>query len=74
MKGKRKTSSLTRPADNVRARHAVPQPSAYATAFAEIKERIRRAQYAALKSVNKQLVGLYWRVLTVTKHQRPIWP
>jgi len=37
-------------------------PAAYATAFAEIKERIRRAQYAALKSVNKQLVGLYWDI------------
>ena len=37
-------------------------PAAYATAFAEIKERIRKAQYAALKSVNKQLVGLYWDI------------
>ena len=55
MKGKRKTSSLTRPADG-------KMPAAYATAFAEIKERIRRAQYAALKSVNKQLVGLYWDI------------
>ncbi len=55
MKGKRKTSSLTRPADG-------KMPVAYATAFAEIKERIRRAQYAALKSVNKQLVGLYWDI------------
>lgn len=55
MKGKRKTSNLTRPANG-------ESPAAYATAFAEIKERIRRAQYAALKSVNKQLVGLYWDI------------
>lgn len=37
-------------------------PSAYVTAFAEIKDRVRAAQYAALKSVNKQLVGLYWDI------------
>lgn len=55
MMGKRKRSSLTRPADGKR-------PAAYVTAFAEIKERIRRAQHAALKSVNKQLVGLYWDI------------
>ncbi|MGE0472922.1 MAG: YhcG family protein [Nitrospirales bacterium] len=46
---------MTRPADG-------KMPAAYATAFAEIKERIRRAQYAALKAVNKQLVGLYWDI------------
>lgn len=37
-------------------------PANYAMALAEIKERVRRAQYAALKSVNKQLVGLYWDI------------
>jgi predicted nuclease of restriction endonuclease-like (RecB) superfamily len=37
-------------------------PASYATTFAEIKERVRTAQYAALKSVNKQLVGLYWDI------------
>lgn len=37
-------------------------PAAYASAFAAIKERVRQAQYAALKSVNKQLVGLYWDI------------
>jgi predicted nuclease of restriction endonuclease-like (RecB) superfamily len=55
MTGKRKVSSLTKTADG-------KMPAAYATAFAEIKDRIRRAQYAALKSVNKQLVGLYWDI------------
>lgn len=30
--------------------------------LAEIKERIRTAQYEALKAVNKELVGLYWDI------------
>lgn len=55
MTGKRKTSSLAGPAGG-------KIPAAYATALAEIRERIRKAQYAALKSVNKQLVGLYWDI------------
>ena len=55
MTGKRKTPSLKQPGES-------GMPAAYATAFAEIKERVRSAQYAALKSVNKQLVGLYWDI------------
>ncbi|MBU4305208.1 MAG: DUF1016 family protein [Candidatus Omnitrophica bacterium] len=34
----------------------------YAEFLGEIKERIRRAQYAALKAVNKQLIELYWDI------------
>ena len=37
-------------------------PADYATLLAEIKERVRSAQYAALKAVNKELVGLYWDI------------
>ena len=37
-------------------------PTNYASTFAEIKERIQKAQYEALRRVNKQLVGLYWDV------------
>ncbi|MFM9946675.1 MAG: YhcG family protein [Saprospiraceae bacterium] len=33
---------------------------AYQNFFAEVKERIRKAQYEALRAVNKELVGLYW--------------
>ena len=55
MTGKKRTSSLARSADEAK-------PAAYASAFAEIRERIRKAQHAALKSVNKQLVGLYWDI------------
>lgn len=34
----------------------------YAHLFSEVKDRIRSAQYAALKAVNTELVGLYWDI------------
>jgi predicted nuclease of restriction endonuclease-like (RecB) superfamily len=34
----------------------------YAVLLNEIKERIRAAQYTALKTVNKELVGAYWDI------------
>jgi len=34
----------------------------YASLLAEVKERVRAAQYAALKAVNKELVALYWDI------------
>ena len=34
----------------------------YVSLVAEVKERVRAARYAALKSVNKELVGLYWDI------------
>jgi predicted nuclease of restriction endonuclease-like (RecB) superfamily len=37
-------------------------PSDYAAFLTAVKERVRTAQYAALKSVNTQLVGLYWDI------------
>lgn len=37
-------------------------PADYAVLLAEVKERVRSAQYAALKAVNKELVGLYWDI------------
>jgi predicted nuclease of restriction endonuclease-like (RecB) superfamily len=40
----------------------VSLPADYPRLLAEIKERIRTAQYAALKTVNKELVGLYWDI------------
>jgi predicted nuclease of restriction endonuclease-like (RecB) superfamily len=36
--------------------------SDYAQLVKEIKERIRSAQYAALKAVNKELIALYWDI------------
>ncbi len=37
-------------------------PDDYRSLLIEIKERVRSAQYQALKSVNKELVGLYWDI------------
>jgi hypothetical protein len=34
----------------------------YTVLLTEVKERIRSAQYAALRTVNKELVGLYWDI------------
>lgn len=34
----------------------------YATLLADIKERTRSARYAALKAVNKELIGRYWDI------------
>ena len=34
----------------------------YSSLLAEVKERIRSAQYSALKVVNTELVGLYWDI------------
>ena len=38
------------------------KPRNYSGLLSEIKARIRSAQYAALKAVNKELVGLYWDI------------
>lgn len=37
-------------------------PTDFASSVAEIKARIREAQYQALKAVNKELVSLYWDI------------
>lgn len=37
-------------------------PADYAAFLTAVKERVRTAQYAALKSVNTELVGLYWDI------------
>ncbi len=39
-----------------------PLPTEYFSLLSEIKERVRSAQYAALRSVNKELVALYWDI------------
>lgn len=38
------------------------KPGNYPGLLSEVKERIRSAQYEALKAVNKELVGLYWDI------------
>lgn len=37
-------------------------PNDYTALLAEVKERVRTAQYAALRAVNKELVALYWDI------------
>jgi len=37
-------------------------PNDYRQLFIEVKERVRNAQYQALKAVNTELVGLYWDI------------
>ena len=37
-------------------------PGNYGELLVEIKQRIRNAQYEALKAVNKELIALYWDI------------
>jgi predicted nuclease of restriction endonuclease-like (RecB) superfamily len=57
-KSLKKESSLSRR----NTQPTVLDSSGYGTLLAKIKERVRTAQYAALRAVNKQLVGLYWDI------------
>lgn len=43
--------------------------------LAEVKARIQSAQYAALRAVNRELVGLYWDIgrLIVERQQTEGW-
>jgi len=47
----------------------------YPTLLADVKARIHAAQYAALKAVNKELVGLYWDIgrLIVDRQKHEGW-
>src|SRR4030067_2214494 len=47
----------------------------YRTFFKEIKERIHKAQYDAFKSVNKELINLYWDIgkSIVAKEEKLGW-
>lgn len=50
-------------------------PTAYAGLLGEVRERIRAAQYRALRAVNRELVGLYWDIgrLIVERQQGESW-
>src|SRR5579883_3349083 len=52
-----------------------PAPESYATLLGEIKERIRSAQYAALRAVNRELIELYWDIgkLIVERQSGKTW-
>lgn len=50
-------------------------PEDYKNLLIEVKQRIRSAQYEALKAVNKQLIALYWDIgeTIVTRQQGASW-
>ena len=50
-------------------------PDDYAALLIEVKERIRHAQYQALKAVNKELVALYWDIgkMIADRQKRAGW-
>ena len=50
-------------------------PNDYIKLLAQIKERIRSAQYAALRAVNRELIALYWDIgqMIVTRQQGETW-
>jgi predicted nuclease of restriction endonuclease-like (RecB) superfamily len=52
-----------------------PMPANYASLLAEVKKRVRAAQYAALPAVNKELVALYWDIgrLIVERQSGKTW-
>lgn len=47
----------------------------YAGFLADVKRRIRTAQYAALKAVNKELIALYWDLgrMIVERQEKEAW-
>ena len=50
-------------------------PDSYPTLLREIKTRILKAQYEALKAVNKELIALYWDIgrMIVERQQGQTW-
>ena len=50
-------------------------PETYTGLLHEIKARIRKAQYEALKAVNKELIALYWDIgrMIVEQQQGQTW-
>ncbi|HTU48396.1 MAG TPA: DUF1016 N-terminal domain-containing protein [Bryobacteraceae bacterium] len=52
-----------------------PAPESYGAVLGDIKERIRAAQYAALRAVNLELLSLYWDIgrLIATRQENQTW-
>src|SRR5688572_2242665 len=50
-------------------------PNDYATFLTDVKQRIRAAQYEALRKVNKELISLYWDIgqMIVERQQGQTW-
>ncbi|MBI2137408.1 DUF1016 domain-containing protein, partial [Candidatus Woesearchaeota archaeon] len=53
----------------------LPSNRGYADFLIQVKERIRKAQYDALKAVNKELISLYWDIgsMIVDKQEEFGW-
>lgn len=71
---------MTKAQKTVRKTSAAPRrssvsPGGYPALLAEVKARIQSAQYAALRAVNKELVGLYWDIgrMIVERQQTEGW-
>lgn len=47
---------------NIPHENSLGKADNYPRLLAEIKERVRTAQYEELKAVNTKLVGLYWDI------------
>lgn len=49
--------------------------SAYTELLSQVKARIRTAQYAALKTVNHELIGMYWDIgsMIVARQEKVRW-
>ena len=58
-----------------RNRHDKVMLNDYANLLADVKERIRAAQYAALRAVNIELIELYWDIgrMIVERQQGETW-
>jgi predicted nuclease of restriction endonuclease-like (RecB) superfamily len=55
--------------------NTVGQVQVYGALLSEIKQRIRSAQYQALRAVNRELITLYWDIghLIVTRQEGETW-
>ena len=53
----------------------ISKSNEYAALLNSIKDRIRRAQYDALKSVNKEMIALYWDIgrMIVDRQEKQGW-
>ena len=53
----------------------IHSPESYGSLLGEIKERIRSAQLAALRSVNRELINLYWDIgrMIVQRQEGETW-
>lgn len=61
---------------NRKPEHSIPPlPSEYGKLLAEIKERVRSAQLAAFRAVNKELVTLYWDIgrMIIARQRDETW-